>query len=104
MEISRDLEISRVLNFLQPLEFSRGGLEISRSWKFPGPLENSRILDISRPPGKIQGGPYLRSDTLCICIGNFVAACLLIQGVREVTTKLLKYYSDEESSNCMHLE
>ena len=46
MEISRDLEISRVLNFLQP-------------------LENSRILDISRPPGKIQGGPYLRSDTLC---------------------------------------
>ena len=61
--LDRDLEISRVLNFLQPLEFSRGPgnfqvLEISR------PLENSRILDISRPPGKFQGGPYLRLDTL----------------------------------------
>ena len=42
----------------------QGDLEIFRSWKFPGPLENSRILDISRPPGKFQGGPYLRSDRL----------------------------------------
>ena len=41
---------------------------------------------------------------LIICIGNFIAACLLIQGVREVITKSLNYYSDEESSNCMHLE
>ena len=41
MEISRDLEISRVLNFLQPLEFSRG----------PG---NFQVLGISRPPGKFQ--------------------------------------------------
>ena len=44
----------------------QGGVEISRSWKFPGPLEISRILDISRPPGKFQGGPYIRSDTLCM--------------------------------------
>ena len=34
----------------------QGDLEILRSWKFPGPLENSRILDISRPPWKIPGG------------------------------------------------
>jgi len=27
-------------------------------------MEISRVLDISRPPGKFQGGPYLRSDTL----------------------------------------
>ena len=49
--------------FSSPWNFP-GGLEIFRSWKFPAPLENSRILDISRPPGKFQGGPYLRSDTL----------------------------------------
>ena len=28
-------------------------------------MEISRDLEISRPPGKFQGGPYLRWDTLC---------------------------------------
>ena len=32
---------------------------------------------------------------LIICVGNFIAACLLIHGVREVTTSL-NYYVDKE--------
>ena len=48
MEISRDLEISRVLNIEQPLEFSRG----------PG---NFQVLEISRPPGKFQDPGYFQA-------------------------------------------
>ena len=48
MEISRDLEISRVLNFQQPLEFSRR----------PG---NFQVLEISRPPGKFQDPGYFQA-------------------------------------------
>ena len=43
---------------------------LSRSWKFPGPLENSRILDFSSAPGKFQGGPYLQSERLCCPVGS----------------------------------
>ena len=57
-------------NFQGPKLLTAPGI-FQAAWKFRGPgnfkapLENSRILDISRPPGKFQGGPYLRSDMLC---------------------------------------
>ena len=48
-------------NFQGPELLAAPGI-FQGAWKFSGPgnfqasLENSRILDISKPPGKIQGG------------------------------------------------